>query len=242
LKGRLLNLTVEIDERAIEIGGSWEGPIVGGLHSAWGEEELQLFYRKLRGMHSPTFLDIGANTGSFCLLTKFVPGAKCIAFEPHPPSFEVLQHHIQLNGLEDRVLPVKCALFNKNGKAKLKVPASGRKSGMSCLGKPLRFKQWTTVWVKTGRLDDIINKLLLQLERTVVDLVKIDTEGAELMILRGGKNVFSKWQPPILLEFYEPNCQQFNYHPGEIIDLLVKYGYNEFKKVGVDDLWVEAAK
>lgn len=240
MKGKLLSLTVEIDPRATEIGGSWEGPLVQGLPSAWGEEELRFFYKKLEKIKKPTFLDIGASTGSFCLLSKFVAGAKCIAFEPHPPSFEVLQSHIELNGLDGRVIPVQLALFDRNSKGKLKVPASGKKSGMSCLGKPIRFKDWIEMPVTMKRLDDVIKPLLAKIDRERIDLVKIDTEGAELMVLRGGKQIFSKQKPPILLEFYKPNCKQFNYSPEAIVGLLVEYGYCRFERIGVDDLWAEA--
>lgn len=237
----LPGMEVRIPPRALRMGGSWDGPCgPDGLRHAWGEEEIQLFYDSLSTMDSPVFLDIGASTGSFCLLAKFVPGSRCIAFEPHRQSYEVLIDNIRMNDLRGRVIPLNLALFDSPGEAELKIPSSGKKAGLSCIGDPIRFKEWVIERVEQATLDSVIKAPMEKLEASKVDLVKIDTEGAELGVIQGARQVLSSWKPPILLEYYPPNAAQFGYKAGEIVDLLIKYGYKRFTKVGVDDMWAEA--
>ena len=41
-----------------------------------------------------------------------------------------------------------------------------------------------------------------------VDLIKIDTEGWEYFVLKGGKQTINKYRPIILMEFEEINMNQ----------------------------------
>lgn len=243
MKAHLLpDIEVEIDPRSLEIGGSWEGPIVDGFPTAWGGEELVVFYNRLRQIKNPVFLDIGANTGSYCLFCKAVEGAKAIAFEPNPVACEILRVNIALNELEERIVVSECALSNKNGQAVLKIPAKGNKSGLSCIGTPKRFRQWTETTVAQRTLDGEIAWTLSRLGAERVHLAKLDTEGAELLVLSGGIQVLKNWHPELLLEFYEPNMAQFGYRPGAIIDVLHSCGYTAFTKIGPHDLWAKKAR
>lgn len=44
-----------------------------------------------------SFLDIGANIGSFTLIASEQERARVFAFEPHPATFQQLQHNVELN-------------------------------------------------------------------------------------------------------------------------------------------------
>ena len=69
-EGLLLDdLRVLIDERSLRVGGSWQlstekEPI------AYDIETIRFFYERTLEFQHPIVLDIGANTGSFCLLAK----------------------------------------------------------------------------------------------------------------------------------------------------------------------------
>ena len=68
-----------------------------------------------------------------------------------------------------------------------------------------------------------------------VDFIKIDTEGAELFVLRGGLETIKKHRPAVLCEYWAPNTAQFGYHPDAITSLMETLGYTS-RKVGEEDV------
>jgi len=222
LKAYLLDdFKVEIDARAAEIGGCWQGEPRYGIPTVWGEDELRFFYERTLECEQPVILDIGANTGAFSLLAAMNPRMRVHAFEPAPITYKVLNNNISLNGLQDRIRTFQVALADRNGATILKYPKSGAASGLACIGKPLRFDEWAEFEVPVRKLDD------LTVEHGIekVDLVKVDTEGCELLVLKGADELIRKCHPDVLCEYWEPNTRQFGYHPSEIAKLLASYGY-----------------
>lgn len=240
MKGRLFgDYIVEIDPRIatqdqevwkLHIGGSWQGSHGwGDIPKAYRPDTLEFFYLRMCEIEHPTILDIGASTGSFCLLAKFHPGARVYAFEPYPLAHEILLHNIECNDLTDRVIAYQCALFNKTGVASLKVPKSLGGAGLACLGTPNRFCEWEKFLVYTWQLDDISTI-------SHVDLIKIDVEGCELQVLQGGAKIINRFRPGILLEWEEQNAKQGGYKIAEIITLLDSWGYC-YETCGGIDMW-----
>ncbi len=223
---------VEIDLRAAEIGGCWEGELRDGIPIAWGMDELRFFYERTLEYKSPVILDVGANTGAFSMLAVMNPAMRSYAFEPAPVTFEVLNKNISLNGLQDRVKTFQVALADKNGTASLKHPKSGIASGLACIGKPLRFDEWIEFEVPVSTVDDVVGEQ--GIDR--VDLIKIDTEGCELLVLKGAQELIRKCHPGILCGCHEVNTKQFGYHPSEIVKLLTSWGYKH-AKVSVEDMY-----
>lgn len=62
-----------------------------------------------------TIWDIGACIGTFALYAALDPGVKVLAFEPQATNFGLLNEHIFLNGLTDRVSAYCIALSDKQG-------------------------------------------------------------------------------------------------------------------------------
>ena len=83
---------------------------------------------------------------------------------------------------------------------------------------------------------DIETRTIDGLNLRRVDLIKIDTEGCELLVLKGAQELIKKCHPDILCEYWEPNTKQFGYHPSEITKLLVSHGY-KYTRVGKEDLF-----
>lgn len=60
----------------------------------------------------------------------------------------------------------------------------------------------------------------------VPDFVKIDVEGAELLVLQGAKDFFAAGHRPLmLLEIFAPWEKAFHYQPWAPLSLLLSYGY-----------------
>lgn len=218
----LLGAKVKIDLNATKIGGAWQGKDPAtGLPRPWDPETLSFFYDQAKKVKNPVMLDIGANTGIYCLLPVLNRAMRGYAFEPNPEAYRILKNNLILNALQDNIQTVPIALSDSKGTVNLKIPATGTDSGLSCLGKPQRFGSWHETSVPMNTLDNVAKWKNI----SHVDLIKIDTEGCELPVLLGGEQLIRSTFPRILLEFEERNTAQFGYHPDEIVQLLTSWGY-----------------
>ena len=223
---------VSLDTRSTKVGGSWQGRLREGVPTAWDMETIKFFYERTLNIDNPVILDIGANTGSFCLLAKINQNIKCLAFEPMSMIYEILKNNILLNKLQYNVRALQIALSDKKGSEVLKYPKSGTDSGFACLGTPMRFDNWTEIKVPVNTLDQVA------IEQGIkkVDLIKIDTEGCELLVLKGGENLIREYHPGILTEYYEANTQQFGCNAEKINELLSSWGYDS-KKISSEGMY-----
>jgi len=214
---------VEIDERAAAPGYCWHGRRRDGIPDNICGDLGRLFHKLTLEYEYPVVLDIGANSGVFSLIAAINPNVHCFAFEPNPSAYQILRRNIALNNLDGNVETFQLALAERSRTATLKVPASGDKDGFACIGDPVRFTDWTEFEVPVSTADDFVKEQ--RIER--VDLIKIDTEGCELLVLKGARRLIESWHPYILCECYELNTRQFGYHPIEISDLLSSFGYSQ---------------
>lgn len=226
---------VEVDPRAVSFGGSWRWDASRNCPVPWDAALLEQFYKVMRTFAAPRILDIGANTGTYCLLAAGMPSARVVAFEPIPEVREVLEANVSLNHLEGCVRVLPYALSDHDGEAVLHIPIDKASSGFSCLGNPLRFKEWHDVTVPMRSLGNLYSELAaLGIDR--LDAIKIDTEGSELLILRGAEWWIRNCHPIILTEYHDINAHQSGYNRIEIRQTLERWGYNHFKE-SVEDLW-----
>lgn len=122
---------------------------------------------------SPTIVDCGSNIGLSVLFFKLIcPDAKVLAFEPEPQNVGFLQRNVFNNQLEN-VLVYPLALSNKVGEELF------RKNNVeegSLRGSLFSFRgNENTIKVQTAMLSQYINE--------PVALVKMDIEGAELLVI-----------------------------------------------------------
>lgn len=227
----LLGAKVNIDPNATHIGGSWQGKEPGtGIPRPWDPDTLKFFYEQTGKFKNAFILDIGANTGTYCLLPVLNRSIRGYAFEPNPEVYRILKNNLTFNALQNNIQTVPVALSDRKGVATLKIPVSGTDSGLACLGTPQRFNGWREISVPMDTLDNVAKLRNI----SHVDLIKIDTEGCELSILLGGEKLIRCTLPDILLEFEERNTAQFGYHPKEIAKLLMSWGYS-FRKISSSD-------
>ena len=70
-----------------------------------------------------------------------------------------------------------------------------------------------------------------------VHFIKIDTEGWEYYILKGGENTIKKFKHVIQLEWYLLNMKQCNVAENDLVKLLNEFGYYEKSMVGDEKLF-----
>lgn len=227
---------VNIDPRSVSLGGSWQGKWSRPEPKAWDGIVIKRFYEYAKTIANPIVLDIGANTGSFCLLPKFHPRMKIYAFEPNPVAYEVLQSNIALNDLQDRVQTFPFALSDKAGIVPLYVPKKKNLSGGSRLDQDDHDPPqdgFDTVLAETRRLDDFDFKH--------VDLIKIDVEGHEYWVLLGGERTVRASMPALMVEWQRRNWKvPKEYHREEMREMLRAWGYMSFERIGRADAWITA--
>ena len=134
-------------------------------------------------------IDVGANIGAHALYLAKKVGetGRVFAFEPADYAFAKLEKNIALNQLPN-LEALKLALSEDNAEARpVALRSSWRTDGT-------RLKE--TAVVPFARLDDWCSGRGV----TRVDLIKLDVDGHEFAILKGGANLLETNHPTIILE------------------------------------------
>jgi FkbM family methyltransferase len=161
-----------------------------------------------------TGLDIGANHGvySYFMVRHF---DRVVAFEPQPACVETLQ-----SWARGRVDVKQVALSDHRGDGQLSIPI---KSGVPLTGYA-RLDQAVDgassyLRVRVDRLDDQ--------GLDDVRFVKIDVEGHELSVLRGGEKLLQRDRPVLLVEIEQRHLGP-DHTIAEIVTYLAEHGYDCF--------------
>lgn len=129
-------------------------------------------------------IDVGAHVGTFTISASLMVGkeGKVIAIEPELHNFNNLIKNLEINKIEN-VIVKNIALSDYNGKEKFFIDQS---TGCHSLFSQKSSVRETEVEVKN------LNTLLKELNINKVDMIKIDTEGAEMKILKGAREILLK--------------------------------------------------
>ncbi len=216
---------VIISPKTKEIGATWADGVV------WDQPLIEKFYSLLEKKNGFfVALDVGAQTGSFTLLSKYFPNSRWYAFEPIKEAAEELNANLKLNDIQTVSVHSVC-VSNRSGWETLKLPKDTH-WGLATLGSKLvRFKECDERKVRSVTLDNFVKKHRVK----QVDFIKIDTEGWELYVLQGAKALIKKHRPVILMEFNEENMQQTQVNKEDIHQFLKEMGY-EWEFVSREDI------
>lgn len=156
-------------------------------------------------------IDAGAHIGAFTIYVgTLCPKAKIIAVEPHPLSRRLLNLNLRLNKMTG-VLSLPFAL-----------------SSASCNHAKLYTEPWrgeSTIKSERARSRDYLEVSTLTLDKLTkglakVGLIKIDVEGAELDVLKGGKKTLAKTRELVIASYHYPT------EADEVEGFLRKHGFN----------------
>ena len=163
------------------------------------------------------FYDVGANIGLYSwLCRKLSSNRKILAFEPDPKNFELLQMTKENSKIENINL-FNIALSNRMETVSFQQDTLTSATGMISDGQTPWIEKYlgqetNSIQVNTDYLD---NKTF---KRQDASLIKIDVEGHELEVLRGGEKKLSQCKPLLLIESFPPNLDR-------VVNFLTKLGY-----------------
>jgi len=154
---------------------------------SWLFEQYNL--KGLCGVSSGDYVvDGGAFKGetAFWFLSK--GAGKVYAFEGDSISFEVLSKNVSFDRVEDKIIPVKALLSDKDGVYKIKMTGSSSSSILVNGGTE----------VESITLDSFVIKNNIE----HIDFIKLDVEGAELDVLNGARETIKKFKPKMAISVY----------------------------------------
>lgn len=174
--------------------------------------------------------DVGANVGYFSLLfSRLVgKGGKIYAFEPANFPFNLLKKNKKINSLNWLEIYNVCL-----GEEECNIELNVGKPGFEVYNSigsiihpsadPSFFKEETVRMIRGDVFID--EKQILN-----IDLMKIDVEGAELLVLKGLKNSFKNHIiDTVVLELTNEMSKQFGYNIKDVISFLENFGYSWYK-------------
>lgn len=163
-------------------------------------------------------IDIGCHEGSFLeLFLKYAPQGTHWAFEPLPDYYQKLKSKF-IN-----VSLYNFALSNQEGTTVFyKAIGAEAMSGLQPQHYPVSA-QVEELHVTTKKLDSVIP------ENTPIDFIKIDVEGAELQVLKGGIQIIARCRPVIMFEFAQVHVEAYGVTPLEMFDFFLTNNYKLFR-------------
>lgn len=179
-------------------------------------------FQCIRGVTRPgdVVLEAGANVGVFTvMLARWVaPGGRVYAFEPAPDTRGALEDHLALNGAQIGVTVVPEALGSERGESDFYVEET---SGQNTLSKThSRIPGAKRVSVSVNTID-----AFCEANGITPNLIKIDVEGFEHTVLRGGMRTLRKACPRVIVEFHPMLWNETGTTPEEIKALINEAAY-----------------
>ena len=183
------------------------------------KDEINLILKLIK--ENDIILDIGANIGWYSLkIAKNINNVKILAFEPIPKTFKYLKDNIHLN----RISGIKTFNYGFSDKEKditfyYYHEGSCNASAANLSGK----KDVNKIICRLTTLDKFTES-----KNIAIDFIKCDVEGSELFVFKGGIKTIKKNKPIIFTELLRKRAAKFDYHPNDVISLLMENGYGCF--------------
>lgn len=161
----------------------------------------------LAGMEMGAVIDVGANQGQFArLISGFFPRAQVYCFEPLPGPFQVLSAWAQTqNG---RVHCFQMALGDQEGEVEMHLHEQHTPSSSllptteTCHRLYPQTQAESMARVRVSTLDQALEASTATMPEPI--LLKLDVQGFEDRVLRGGKQMLSRCQSIVLEVCVEP--------------------------------------
>ena len=160
------------------------------------------------------FLDIGANVGTYTVLAAGVTGSSVISFEPIPTSHARLLSNLRVNSLNSRVVALNIGLGAESGcldfSADLDSENHVLQTGMQIEGEITK--------VNVESLDNVLGGRM-------PTMIKIDVEGFETEVIRGGSFTLNSPSLKAVLIELNGSGQRYGFSEKAIHDSFIDRGF-----------------
>lgn len=167
------------------------------------------------------FIDVGANLGHYTLLASKIKESDVISFEPDDDTYARLKKNIEINNLEKLVQLFNLGLGDKKESLAFRTL---RNNGHNYISNSKEY-------------DKIVNIMTLdQLKPGLLPkLIKIDVEGYEKKVLKGGEKLLRNKLVNALVIEISKHCERYGDRIEDVFEILKKYGflpyiYNPFER------------
>lgn len=252
-KGRILNVLrrffpLGLGDYAAKVRNYPEDKALFRLNHQWAAESNLLFFGcpksirddlifiKSQGPYDGHIIDAGANIGLYSVYFYFLlsSGFKVFAFEPVQSVAMRCAGNIEINRATQRIQLETKALHDKTGIADIKITKDvHNQPGSSSMVWELSDAVMASVPAVT--LDDYCKSL------GKIALIKVDVEGNEENILRGGIETIKKYKPKIFFEVVEQTYGDFGRAHSVFSGLLIPLGYKLYFVDGIKKIPIEEA-
>ena len=218
---------VDLIDRYILLTGSWE-------HELWN----------WMGPNLPvggTFVDVGAHIGSHTLRAAKLVGEQgtVVAVEPNPMIAARLRDNVTASGWGN-IHVQEAACGEKEGKLRL-FAGSDVNTGTASLSSELAGSHGGAGnWFEVAVLP--LDRILQPLGLHRIDIIKVDTEGAETIVLRGGEVSIRKYRPVFVLETIDGHLRKMNSSLTELESLLRCLNYRKGRYDDYNSEWIPTSK
>jgi len=177
------------------------------------------------------FVDVGANVGAYTLLASGVAGAKTLAIEPSPSTYQYLLRNIRLNDLAEKVTPLNAALGRAEGRTRL-TDGLGTENYVSPGGNPSEG-----IEVRVSSLDSVSQDRRPK-------LIKIDVEGFETEVIAGAERTLHELTLEAMIIERAGNASRYGYDEAALHRLVQDHAFipcaysvadRSLKRLGPDD-------
>ena len=164
---------------------------------------------------SDNVVDVGANIGTISLLSSSLISetGKVFSIEANPKTFEYLKGNIEFNKRKN-ITPINIALGDSKGEILFSDKFEDDQNKILTSG--------SGIWVPITLLDE------LGINESKIDLLKIDVEGFEIFVLKGGGELLKR-TGCIYFESWEDHFKNYNYSTKDVLQYLSAQGFKCFR-------------
>ena len=167
-----------------------------GIYIGRYEKEFALSFAN-HAQEAKVVYDIGANAGYFSFVAAVQSDARIYAFEPVEALVDEIREVARVNGISERLSIEKVALTDTTGPVALITPGDDP-TGVLETALQGQGEGKGKITVDGASLDDWLERTSAPLP----SLMKIDVEGAELLVLAGARGTIEACRPAICIEVH----------------------------------------
>lgn len=190
------------------------------LYFGFKDDEIETLFNLCK--EGSNVLDIGTNIGWVAHnLAQLSKTGLVYGFEPDPFNYDRCAENISLNNLKNLIVfPIGLGADQANLGMQVRTPSNLGGNRITPSGTS------STRMVEIKKLDDV--EMVQQLSK--IHLVKIDVEGYELKVLRGGEQTLKKHHPILFIELDDNNLKDQGDSALDLIRFLLALGYTSISR------------